>query len=278
MEESSLLQKIRNVFADNEDKEKIAEEIVDKIEEGYEKGVLGKREMQMICNVFGYMDKDAKDIMTHRKHIVALDGESTLTEAIRFILGEKNSRFPIYDEEIDNIIGMIHLRDAMKCYVDESLRNRPIKELKQYIRPVSFIPETRSIDKLFQQMQKAKKHMAIVIDEYGQTSGLVTMEDIIEELLGNIQDEYDNEEEMIVAQNDGSYIVDGMTQLEDLEELLDVSFEEEDYDTINGYLIDCLDRIPMADEKCTVQFDKYVFEVLTVDRKMIKKVKIKKLV
>lgn len=277
MEEgSSLLQKMRHVFSDNEDKEKIAEEIIDKIEEGFQKGVIGKRETQMICNIFGYMDTDAKDIMTHRKHIVALNGEATLSEALGIILEENNSRFPIYEEDIDNIIGMIHLRDAMKCYFNESLRNVPIKELKAYIRPVSFIPETRSIDKLFLQMQKAKKHMAIVIDEYGQTSGLVTMEDIIEEVVGNIQDEYDEEEELIIPQSDGTYLIDGMAELEDLEELLDVDFEEEDYDTINGYLVNQLDRIPAEDEKCTVEVGEYQFEVLMVDKKMIRKIRVKK--
>lgn len=275
-EGSSLLQKLRNVFEENEDQEKLAEELVDKIEEGYEKGVLTKREMRMICNIFDYMDKDAKDIMTHRQHIIALDGEKTLTEALQFILQQNYSRFPVYDEEIDNIIGMIHLRDAMKCYVDESLRTIPIKELKEYIRPVSFIPETRNIDKLLLQMQKNKMHMAIVIDEYGQTSGLVTMENIIEVIVGNIQDEYDNEEEKIIKQSEGVYIVDGTTQLEELEELLNVKFDEEDFDTINGYLVHSLDRIPQPGEKCAVQFDGYTFEVKAVDRKMIKKVRISK--
>lgn len=117
-------------------------------------------------------------------------------------------------------------------------------DLKDAIRPAGFIPETKAIDKLFQQMQQDKSHMVIVLDEYGQTSGIVTMEDIVEEIVGNIQDEYDEEEELIIKQADGTYIVDGMTQLEDLEELLGISFNEEDYDTINGYLIDCLDRIP----------------------------------
>lgn len=118
--------------------------------------------------------------------------------------------------------------------------------------------------------------MVVVLDEYGQTQGIVTMEDIIEEIVGNIQDEYDEEEEMIVKQGDGSYIVDGMTQLEDLEEILEVDFQEEDYDTLNGYLIDCLDRIPLEDEKCTVQFEGYVFQVLSVDNNTIRKVKITK--
>jgi len=275
-EGSSLLQKMRRVFSDNEDKERTAEEIIEKVEEGYKKGVLAKREMKMICNIFGYMDEDVKDIMTHRKNIVALDGTSTLSEALNFILEENHSRLPVYDGDIDNIIGRIHLRDAMKCYFNESLRNVPIKELKEFLRPVSFVPETRSIDKLFQQMQRNRVHMVAVIDEYGQTAGIVTMEDIIEEIVGNIQDEYDEEEELIVRQSDGTYLVDGMTQLEDLEEILDIRFEEEDYDTLNGYLIDCLDRIPSEDEKCMVQFEGYVFQVLSVDNNTIRKVRIMK--
>ena len=274
--ESNLLLKIKRVFSDSEDKERIAEEVIDKIEEAYQKGVLAKRETKMIYNVFGYMDEEARDIMTHRKNIVAIDGSSTVAEALDFILKEKYSRFPIYNDDIDDMIGMIHLRDAMKCYFDQSLRNTPIKEMKKYIRPLVFIPETRSIDKLFLSMQKTKSHMSIVIDEYGQTAGIVTMEDIIEEIVGNIQDEYDNEEELIISQKDGSYIVDGMTELENLEEVLDIDFEAEDYDTINGYLIDCLDRIPSADEKCTVQFSGYTFKIISVDNNIIQKVLVEK--
>lgn len=277
MEEAgSLLQKMRRVFSDSEDKEKIAEEIIDKIEEGYEKGVLGKREAKMICNIFGYMDTDAKEIMTHRKNMVVLDGSMSIEEALKFMMEENHSRFPIFEEDIDTIIGMIHIKDAMRCYMNQSERTIPIKEFKEYIRAVTFIPETKSIDRLFQQMQKDKNHMAIVIDEYGQTSGVVTMEDIIEEIVGNIQDEYDEEEELIVKQGDGSYIVDGLTLLEDLEELLDIKFEEEDYDTLNGYLIDCLDRIPTEDEQCKIRFAGYEFSILKVYNNIIKKIRIAK--
>ena len=246
--EGNLLQKMKNVFSDNEDKEKIAEEIIEKVLEGYEKGVLTRREMKMITNIFEYMDSDAKDIMTHRKNIVALDGEESLERALTFMLEENKSRFPVYEEDIDNIVGILHIRDA--------------------IRPAGFIPETKAIDKLFQQMQQDKSHMVIVLDEYGQTSGIVTMEDIVEEIVGNIQDEYDEEEELIIKQADGTYIVDGMTQLE----LLGISFNEEDYDTINGYLIDCLDRIPSEDEECQVEFGGYLFHVLSVDNNTIRKV------
>ena len=160
----------------------------------------------------------------------------------------------------------------MQSYLDGPAREKPVHDLKDAIRPAGFIPETKAIDKLFQQMQQDKSHMVIVLDEYGQTSGIVTMEDIVEEIVGNIQDEYDEEEELIIKQADGTYIVDGMTQLEDLEELLGISFNEEDYDTINGYLIDCLDRIPSEDEECQVEFGGYLFHVLSVDNNTIRKV------
>lgn len=275
-EESSLLQRMKKAFSDEGDKEKAAGEIIAKIEEGYDLGVLPKRGLKMMCNIFDYMEAEARDIMTHRKNIVALSGDMTVEEAMRFMLAENNSRFPVYEEDIDSIIGLMHLRDVMACYMDVALRDMQVGSLREYIRPVSFIPETKSIDKLFQQMQKDKCHMVVVLDEYGQTEGIVTMEDIIEEIVGNIQDEYDEEEELIVQQPDGTYIVDGMTQLEDLEELLNVDFDEEDYDTINGYLIDCLDRIPSEDENCTVQFEGYLFEVLSVDNNTIRKVRIEK--
>ena len=248
------------------------ESLLEKVLEGYEKGVLTRREMKMITNIFEYMDSDAKDIMTHRKNIVALDGEESLEKALTFMLEENKSRFPVYEEDIDNIVGILHIRDAMQSYLDGPARKKPVHDLKDAIRPAGFIPETKAIDKLFQQMQQDKSHMVIVLDEYGQTSGIVTMEDIVEEIVGNIQDEYDEEEELIIKQADGTYIVDGMTQLEDLEELLGISFNEEDYDTINGYLIDCLDRIPSEDEECQVEFGGYLFHVLSVDNNTIRKV------
>ena len=195
--EGNLLQKMKNVFSDNEDKEKIAEEIIEKVLEGYEKGVLTRREMKMITNIFEYMDSDAKDIMTHRKNIVALDGEESLEKALTFMLEENKSRFPVYEEDIDNIVGILHIRDAMQSYLDGPARKKPVHDLKDAIRPAGFIPETKAIDKLFQQMQQDKSHMVIVLDEYGQTSGIVTMEDIVEEIVGNIQDEYDEEEKSL---------------------------------------------------------------------------------
>ena len=231
---------------------------------------------ELIRNIFRYMDKDAKDIMTHRKNIVAVDGNWTLEKALRFMLEENYSRFPIFEEDIDEITGIIHLREAMSCYLDENLREQPVKELKDYIRPVTYIPETKSIDTLFKQLQAKKNHMVIVLDEYGQTSGLVAMEDILEEIVGNILDEHDEEEEMILRQSDGSFLANGMTELEDLEDLIPITFEKEEYETLNGFLIDQLDRIPSEDEHCVVEYEGYRFTVLFVDNNTIQTVKIEK--
>lgn len=276
-EESNLLTRMKKIFSgEMNDGEDVAEEVIAMVEDGYKQGLFFSSEVQMVRNIFEYSEKNAKDIMTHRKYIVALDGEETLENALTFILEQNKSRFPIYEEDIDSIIGMIHLRDAMKCYFNEHLRNIPIKNLKDYIRPVSFIPETRSIDKLLKKMQEEKIQIAIVIDEYGQTAGLVTMEDIIEEIVGNIQDEYDEEEELVKRQPDGSYLADGMTDVDELEKLLGIEFEEDEYETLNGFLIFTLERIPSEEETCIVNYAGYEFRVLTMENNMIKTVQIKK--
>ena len=243
----------------------------DELDEGAQKEAAG-----LIHNIIRYLDKDAKDIMTHRKNIIVLDGDESLEDALRFMLEEKFSRFPICEGEIDSIIGIMHLREAMSCYLDEKLRKIPLKELKGYIRPAAFIPETKSIDTLFKEMQADKNHIRIVLDEYGQTSGLVTMEDILEEIVGNILDEHDEEEEWIRKMPDGNYLVNGMVDLEDLEEIIPIVFEKEEFETLNGFLIHQLDRIPGEDEQCIIDYEGYRFVVLLVDNNTIQRVKIEK--
>lgn len=260
MEDGSLFQRMRQIFQEEED----------------EKEQVGTQATKLIRNIVRYLDKDAKDIMTHRRDIVAIDEKETLEDALQFMLEETFSRFPIYREDIDEIVGTLHLRDAMTCYFDDKCRRMPIRELGDYIRPVAYIPETKSIDTLFKEMQADKNHIAIVIDEYGQTSGLVAMEDILEEIVGNIMDEYDEEEEEIELRADGSYEVYGFTDLEDLEDLLHISFDKEEYETLNGFLIHQLDRIPGEDEHCTVIYEGYLFTVLEVDNNAIQSVKIEK--
>ena len=151
------------------------------------------------------------------------------------------------------------------------------KELHSYIRPVDFIPESKNIDRLFKEMQAKKNHIVIVMDEYGQTSGLVTLEDILEEIVGNIMDEHDVEEELIIVLSASSYIASGMLELEKLGDLLHVTFDTEEYGTLNGFMIDKLERIPNEGEECIVVYKNYRFTVLEVNDNTIQRVKIEKL-
>ena len=257
--------------------EDVTEEgIISMVNEGHEQGVILASEAEMITNIFEFGDTQAQDIMTHRKNMVAIDAEKTLSEVLDFVLNQSNSRFPVYKEDIDNIIGIIHLKNVMKCYSDESLRNKSIIDIKDLIREASFITETRKINILFKNMQSQKIHMVIVIDEYGQTAGLVTMEDILEEIVGNILDEYDEDENFIIEQQDHTYIMAGITPIEDVESVLETKFEENEddyeYDTLNGFLISRLDRIPEENESIEILHEQFIFKVLCIEDKVIQSV------
>ena len=235
----------------------------------------------MITNIFEFDDKVAADIMTHRTAVIALDGEMTLKEALDFVVKEANySRFPVYEEDIDNIIGILHMRDMLHYTDSKEHLNTPIKKIKGLLRSPHFIPETKNINALFKEMQSQKIHMEIVIDEYGQTAGIVTMEDILEEIVGNILDEYDVDEQYIVRGEGDALIMSGMTPLDEAQEELGIVFPEEDlenYDTINGLLISRLDRIPGDDEQPEIEYLGYRFCVLKVENKMIHSVRVTKL-
>lgn len=252
------------------------DEIISMVNEGHEQGVLDAREAEMIQNIFEMDDKKAEDIMTHRKNIIGISGDTNLRDAISFMVDETVSRFPVYDESIDNIIGILHFKDAMKFHTKESYSEWLIKDIPGLLREVRYIPETRGINVLFRNMQKEKLQMVIVVDEYGQTAGLVTMEDILEEIVGNIQDEYDNETPLIRRGEGNSYLMDGMAPLEEVTETLGITLENETYDTLNGLLISKLDRIPADGEQAEVITYGYLFQILKVENKMIRLVKITK--
>ena len=251
-------------------------EILSLVQEGRERGFFAGSEGELISNVFEYSEKKAEDIMTHRKYVIGIDGNDTVEEAVAFILRQNHSRFPVYDGDIDTIIGILHIRDAMRCYFNETLRKKSIKELKEHLHSVSFVPEGKRIDKLFKEMKMKKSQLVVVFDEYGQTAGIIAMEDIIEQIVGNIQDEYDKEEELIKKMADGSYLVSGVTELEDLEKLLEIEFNVEDYGTINGFIVHSLDRIPSEDENCVVEYEGYKFYVVSVHNNVIQNVRIEK--
>ena len=253
------------------------QEIMSMVNEGHENGVLQESEAEMINNIFTLDQKEAKDIMTHRKQIMALDGTCSLQEVLAEIRDMGYSRYPVYLDDVDNIIGIIHIKDILNQMLDQTNMEQQLTKINDLIRPASFIPETRNIDVLFKNMQSQKIHMVIVVDEYGQTSGLVTMEDILEEIVGDIFDEHDAEEEQIVEEADGSYVIDGMTDFDDVCELLEIHGEElEDFDTLSGFLISRINKIPVNGEHYQVSAYGYRFDVLLVEHRVIRTVRVTK--
>ncbi|MBE5876226.1 MAG: HlyC/CorC family transporter [Lachnospiraceae bacterium] len=253
------------------------EEIISMVNEGHEQGVLEASEAEMINNILDFGEKEASDIMTHRNSIMAIDKEMLLMDAIQFMLEEGNSRYPVFEENLDHIVGVLHLKDAMKMHTAEEGMNKPIGKLSGLVREAVCVPETKNIDDLFKDMQSQKLQMVIVMDEYGQTAGLVTMEDILEEIVGNIMDEYDTDENHIEEKGNNEYLIEGMTRLEDLEERFGLDFGETDFDTLNGYLISKLERIPDEDESFEVQFGGYHFKIMSVEKNVIQSVLVTKL-
>ncbi len=253
------------------------EEIISMVNEGHEHGVLLASEAEMIHNIFEFGDKEAKDIMTHRKNIVAIDGDMRFIDAVQFLKENKYSRFPVYEEDIDNIIGILHIKEVLDDSQEQELLEKPIKEIDGLVRETEFIPETRNINLLFKEMQSKKNHLVIVVDEYGQTAGLVAMEDILEEIVGNIEDEHDAEVPLMEKMEDGSFVMNGMAPLEDVADVLEITLEEDDFETLNGFLISLIDKIPNEDEHLSADAFGYHFEILHVENKMIQSVRVTKI-
>lgn len=249
------------------------EEIMSLVNEGHEQGVLQDSEAEMIHNIFEFDEKEAKDIMTRRNNIVALDGSLTFKEAMDFMNDGANSRYPVYIGDIDNIIGVLHIKEALKICTNQEYYTKPVKDIKGLVRKVDVIPETRNINTLFQEMQKKKSHMVIVVDEYGQTAGIVAMEDILEEIVGNILDEHDEDKEMIRRQKDGGYFIYGMADFADVARELGILLDEgEEYETLSGFLISQIGKIPSEDDHIEIRTHGYCFKALAVENKIIRKV------
>lgn len=254
-----------------------AEEIISMVNEGNEQGILEDSEAEMITNIMTFGDKEAGDIMTRRLNIKAFEGHLTLRQIMDHVIDERKSRFPVYDEELDNIVGILYLRDAVIYGSRQENLDRPIMELEGLLRNAEFIPETRKIDSIFQHMQLTKVHILMVVDEYGQLAGLVTMEDLLEEIVGNIFDEYDEIDQPYIEKiSEDKYILDGMSPLEEVEKRLNIEFDTEDIDTINGFLIYKLGHFPEEGEDVVICMGEYSFTVLQVENKMIQKVRVEK--
>ena len=243
------------------------EDVISLVNEGHEDGNILASEAVMIQNIFEFSDTDVKDIMTHRKNIVAIDGESTLREAISFINDNNMSRYPVYIEDLDNIIGILHIKDIL-TYYDKDIDNLKVKDLKDLMSVAEFVPETHGINTLFAKMQSKKRHMVIVLDEYGQVSGLLSLEDILEEIVGDISDEHDDDEASIEVRPDDTFIMDGGCSLEEVEEKIGVKLSD-DFETLNGYLISLYGKIPEDGKSFRLEDDNFLYFIKNVDEKVI---------
>lgn len=243
------------------------------VDAGGDNGSIDETEKKMINNIFDLGNTSVGEIATHRTDIVAIPADASILEIMEVISEEKYSRIVVYDDNIDNIIGLFHVKDVVKFFIAD---NHDITnfDLKEVLKKPYFVPFSKKTDELFAEMQRDKVHMAIVIDEYGGTAGLVTMEDLLEEIVGNIFDEYDlEEEEDISVIDEKAYRINGTTDLSDVEELLDIIFEDgESYDTLGGYLIGRLGRIPEEGEKPEIHVANWLFRIENIEEKRIDKV------
>lgn len=247
------------------------EEILMMVDVGEEKGVIENAQAEMINNIFEFDDIDAGDIMTHRVDMTAVEADEPVSEVIKVAIQDGYSRIPVYDDDPDNIIGIVYVKDLLK-YIGKEL---PVaKTIREVMRSAYFIPETKKCGELFKEMSEKRIQMAIVVDEYGGTAGLLTLEDIVESIVGNIRDEYDDEDEEISKINDNTFTVEGTTDLDEVDELIGAKIPEGDYDTIAGFIINELGYLPKNGDMDTVELDNLKFTVLSVEDKRIGKVRI----
>lgn len=261
-----------------DDEEKVTEEdILLLVEEGQEKGSIEQVEQDMIEKIFELDDMTISQIMTHRTHMLACSKEESIEAIIKKAQEAGYSRIPIYEETLDQIIGIVYVKDLLALIF---MPEKAALKIEQYMRPPIFIPESKKCSKLLKEFQEKKIHMAIVLDEYGGTEGLVTMEDLLEVIVGSIQDEYDEEAIKIEKVDENTYIFDGSVSIEEVERILDSDlFEGEDCETIGGFVIKALGMIPKKDTKIDMNLKEgYKLSVLDVDERRITKVNICKAV
>ena len=245
------------------------EEIKKMLETGSENGVFNEIEKEMINSIFSFDDKTAKDVMVPRREVFAIDIEEPLEKILDEILETRHSRIPVYEEQIDNIIGILQVKDVM---IEARKKSFEEVDIRALLKEAFFVPDGKSTDELFREMQNTKNRMAVLIDEYGGVSGILTVEDLVEEVMGEITDEH--EEEVVELQKIGEkeYLLDGSILIEELNEKLNLKLETENYDTLSGYLIEELGYIPKDSGQCELDADGVHFKILEVKEKRIRKV------
>ena len=262
---------ISKLFGVTENDEEVVteEEIKMMVDQGEENGTIEEEEKELINNVFEFNDITASEIMTHRTDMFAVDINMSPSELLEEIIKDdcKHSRIPVYEETIDEIKGVLYVKDIIKNI------NKKTFKIKNIVREAYFVSQNKLINELLKELQKNKKHMAIVVDEYGGTAGLITMEDIIEEIVGDIFDEYDDIEEEYEKIDDNTYILSGSMPIYDVNKLLSSNIPEGDYDTLSGYLQEELGRIPTDEENPVIETEELIFKIEEYEDKRILKVK-----
>lgn len=263
---TNLMLRLFKIDPNDKDKEVTEEEIRMMVDVGSESGNIEDTEREMIDNVFEFNDTEVSEVMTHRKKIVAIPDDASYEDALKVATGERFSRIPIYSGTIDNIIGILHIKDLLGVREDTY-------DLSELMRDPLIVHEGRKISSLFSEMKKGGIQMAVIVDEYGGTMGICTIEDMLEELVGSITDEFDDEERQnLIRLSNGDLIVAGDTTLSDLEDLIDIEFDEDEYDTIAGLVIQNLDRVPEDREKPIITYKNLSIKVLHVEDRWISKV------
>ncbi len=254
---------------ENEEESVTEEEIKMMVDQGEEKGTIKEEEKELINNVFEFNDITVSEIMRHRKDIFAVDINISSEELLQELSQEeyRYSRIPVYDETIDEIKGILYVKDVLKNI------NKKTFKVKHVIKDAYFVSQNRLINEVFKELQKNKKQIAIIVDEYGGTAGLITMEDILEELVGDIFDEYDKEEKEYEEIDSNTFLLSGSMTINDVNKLLNSSIPEGDYDTLSGYLQDKLGRIPEEEELPTIDTETVTYKIVEYEDKRIIKVK-----
>ena len=257
-------------FDPNASEENVTEEeILMMVDAGEEKGVIEESQKEMINNIFEFDDIVAADVMTHRTEIEAVEIHEPLADIVKLAIEEGYSRIPVYKEELDNIVGILYVKDLLKYVGNDVPKSFKITNI---MRTAVFVPESKKCGDLFNEMTEQKLQMVIIVDEYGGVAGLVTIEDLLESIVGNMQDEYDDEEEEIEQMTDGRFVLEGTSDIGELAETLEIDFPEGEYDTIGGFIMSELGRIPSPDENAEVKYGGYIFTVTEMDERRISKV------
>lgn len=247
------------------------EDIIQMVEEGNETGVIEESQREMINNIFEFDDIVVSDVMTHRTEIVAVEVEEPISSVIHTVIQEGYSRMPVYQGNIDNIVGILMAKDLLCLAGQDNLEHYHIRH---FMREVVFVPETAKCKHVLQEMALKKSQLAVVVDEYGGTAGIVSMEDILEEIVGNIQDEYDEEEIEMRKVSDAVYIIKGTADPDDILPQLGIALPEgREFDTMSGFVVELLGRIPEAEETPSVQYESVLFTVLLIEDNWVSKIK-----